>query len=84
MNKQTWQCHFILKPVSRSRTGQSSNNSRRPKQKEQVKDGKISLSKTKVNFAPANGSRAMDKKVSQVQKKPLRNRTRVKQTNSKY
>jgi hypothetical protein len=69
MDKQTWQRHFTLKPVSRSRTSQSSNQSCHPKQKKQVKDGKVSTSRNKAHPAPANGSRVTDKEASQVQKK---------------
>jgi hypothetical protein len=68
MDKQTWQRHFTPKPVSRSRTKQSSNNPRRPIQKEQVKDGKVSSSKNKSPLASANGSKSTDKEVLWAQK----------------
>jgi hypothetical protein len=70
MDKQTWQRHFTLKNAFQFRTSQSSNQSRRPKQKEQVKDGKVLSNKTKVHLAAANGSRTTDKVASRIQNKP--------------
>jgi hypothetical protein len=68
IEKQTWQRHFTPKPVSQSRTTQSSKHSRHPKQKKQVKDGKVSTSKSKERLTQANGSRITNKEASQVQK----------------